>query len=94
MTSTRHYRRFVFSTPSDLMSLEGSSTVGTGQRLRLYQAMARLETVTPLQLAMATDNSAWFIDGWLQAQTRAGYIALDEQTEQYALFCRIRTVNH
>ena len=84
----RPYGRLVLTAPTSLMNFEGPSTVATGQRLRLYEAMERLETVTPVKLAMATDNSVWFIDGWLQAQSRAGYIAFDPQTEQYALFCR------
>jgi hypothetical protein len=90
MTLTRPYGRFVFTAPTDLMSFEGSSTVATGQRLRLYEAMARLDSSTPIQLAMATGNSVWFIDGWLQAQSSAGYIEFDALTEQYALFCLIQ----
>jgi hypothetical protein len=89
MTLTRSYGRFVFTEPTDLMSFDSSSTVATGQRLRLYEAMVSLKTVTPVQLAMATGTAVWFIDSWLQAQSHAGYAVFDPMTERYSLFCQI-----
>ena len=74
---------------ADLLTSAGAATVATGRRLGLYDAMARLESVTPLQLAMATDASAWFIEAWLQAQSSAGYAVFDPVAETYSLSCRL-----
>lgn len=90
MTFTLPSGSFVSPVCADLIAFDGSAIVATGQRLRFYDAMERLENVTPLQLAMATDASAWFVDGWLQAQARAGYVVFDPRTERYTLFCRLQ----
>jgi hypothetical protein len=67
----------------------GHASIGIGERLHLYEALARLESATALQLAMATRCSVWFADGWLQAQARQGCAVFDAATDRYSLFCRI-----
>jgi len=63
--------------------------VGTGERLGFYAALARLESTTAVELAMAAHASAWFAEAWLQAQARAGYAVYTSETDRYSLFCRI-----
>jgi hypothetical protein len=74
---------------ANFVATAGPATVDSGQRLGLYKAMASLESVTPLQLAMTANASVWFTDGWLQAQASQGYAVFDPITERYSLFCRI-----
>jgi hypothetical protein len=89
MTSTLPSRSFMPFPLANFIVPTGPASVATGERLHLYAVMARLETVTVLELAMAAGASAWFVDSWLQAQISAGYAVFDPETDRYALFCRI-----
>ena len=89
MTATLPSRSFIPSTLSGFTIPTGPASVATGERLRLYDIMARLETVTMLELAVAAGASAWFVHSWLQAQVSDGYIVFRPETDRYALFCRI-----
>jgi len=80
-------RSMPLTSDASFVATAGPATVGTGERLGFYTAMARLESVTAIELAMAADASVWFTDAWLQAQTHAGYTVQDTVTDRYSLFC-------
>jgi hypothetical protein len=82
-------RSMPLTSDASFVATAGPATVGTGERLGFYTAMARLESVTAIELAMAADASVWFTDAWLLAQTRTGYAIHDPATDRYALFCRL-----
>jgi hypothetical protein len=82
VTTTLPSRSFM---PPTTVIPTGPAAVATGRRLGFYTAMTRLGPVTPLQLAMAADASAWFTDAWLQSQAASGHATFDPTTDRYAL---------
>ena len=77
------------SMSGEFVAAAGTATVGMGERFHLYEAMADAGSITITELADATDTPLWFVEGWLYAQVKAGYVTFDANTDRYSLFCRL-----
>lgn len=77
------------SMSGEFVAAAGTATVAMGERFHLYEAMAEAESVSITELADATDTPLWFVEGWLYAQVKAGYVAFDPITHRYSLFCSL-----
>lgn len=76
------------STSSEFVAAAGQATVAMGERLNLYEQMGNGESVTSIELALATNLPVWFTEGWLEAQVNAGYAVYEAETGRYSLSCR------
>ena len=77
------------SSSGEFVAAAGAATVAMGERLGLYEIMGDFEGVSCGELALASKAPPWFIQGWLEAQFKAGFVVRDPDSELYALSCRI-----
>lgn len=69
----------------DLGAALSSQLVYIGQKLGLYQALARNGEMTPAQLASATDTVERYVREWLINQAASGYVSYDPASGRYCL---------
>jgi SAM-dependent methyltransferase len=69
----------------DLGAAMGAALVLIGDKLGLYQAMARMGPVTSEELARATGTAERYVREWLAAQAAAGYAEYDPETRRFHL---------
>lgn len=76
---------FVFKAVDELGATLNTALVVMGDRLGLYKAMAANGSVTPVELAKATETAEPYIREWLNAQAAGGYVEYDPETKRYTL---------
>jgi len=69
----------------DLGAAMGAALVLIGDKLGLYQAMARMGPVTSEELARATGTAERYVREWLAAQAAARYAEYDPETQRFHL---------
>lgn len=70
---------------ADLGAAMGAALVLVGDKLGLYQAMARMGPVTSEELAHATGTAERYVREWLAAQAAAGYAEYDSEARRFHL---------
>lgn len=70
---------------SDLGGTANAVLVIVGDRLGLYETLAKIGPLTPAQLAAHTGTTERYIREWLAAQAASGYITYDSSTEQFSM---------
>jgi SAM-dependent methyltransferase len=76
---------FLGKVVGDFGAALSADLVYIGQRLGLYQAMARLGPLTPVELARKTDTHERYIREWLLNQAASGYCEYDPRSGKYSL---------
>src|SRR6266850_4041131 len=76
---------FLGKVVGDFGAALSADLVYIGQRLGLYQAMARLGPLTPVELAKKTETQERYIREWLLNQAAGGYCEYDPKTGKYSL---------
>ncbi|MFC7009483.1 hypothetical protein [Halalkalicoccus salilacus] len=56
-----------------------------GDRLGLYDALAKHGPLTPSELADRTDTAERYVREWLAASAASDYVSYDPETERYSL---------
>ena len=56
-----------------------------GDKLGLYEALARADSHTSAELAERTDTAERYIREWLRSQAAGGYVTYDSETDRYSL---------
>jgi SAM-dependent methyltransferase len=69
----------------DLGAAMGAALVLIGDKLGLYQAMAKMGPVTSEELARATGTAERYVREWLAAQAAARYAEYDPETRRFHL---------
>jgi hypothetical protein len=77
------------SVSAEFVASSGAATVGMGERLGLYDSLAKLGSASSVDLAADRCLPIWLIDGWLSAQAAGGYLSYDEETDTYRLACEL-----
>ena len=76
---------FMAKMVGDLGAAMGAALVLIGDKLGLYQAMARMGPVTSEELARATGTAERYVREWLAAQAAARYAEYDPETRRFHL---------
>jgi SAM-dependent methyltransferase len=70
---------------NDIGAAWSANMVLLGDKLGLYQAMAKMGPVTPAELANETGTAERYIREWLGNQAAGGYVTYDPATARYTL---------
>jgi len=81
----RKLEEFMAKMVGDLGAAMGAALVLIGDKLGLYQAMARMGPVTSEELARATGTAERYVREWLAAQAAARYAEYDPETRRFHL---------
>ena len=93
MSSTIQYREinedkmnaFLGKVVSDFGASLSSSLAYIGQKLGLYEAIAKASHVSPAELAQQTNTNERYIREWLINQAAGGYVDYDAESGHYSL---------
>ena len=75
----------VGSTVGELAAAVSGVLALLGDRLGLYQAMAKLGPLTPTELAKKTETQERYVREWLLNQAAGGYCEYDPKSGKYSL---------
>jgi 2-polyprenyl-3-methyl-5-hydroxy-6-metoxy-1,4-benzoquinol methylase len=70
---------------ADIAAAAGFACAYIGDRLGLYKAMAKLDSVSSSELASATDTNERYVREWLLNQAAGGYVLYDPASKKYSL---------
>src|ERR1041385_9060876 len=93
MSSTIQYREinedkmnaFLGKVVEDFGASLSSSLAYIGQKLGLYEAIAKAGHISPAELAQQTNTNERYIREWLINQAAGGYVDYDAETGRYSL---------
>jgi 2-polyprenyl-3-methyl-5-hydroxy-6-metoxy-1,4-benzoquinol methylase len=78
--------QFLGSCVNDFGATMHAGLVVIGESLGLYKAMAKAgKSLTPDELAAATETNARYVREWLNAQAAGGYVSYDAENQTYFL---------
>ncbi len=84
-TLTPELEALVGKVITDLGGTSNALLVIIGDRLGLYETLAKIGPLTPAELAAHTSTTERYIREWLCAQAASGYVEYDAATEQFSM---------
>ncbi len=84
-TLTPELESLVGKVITDLGGTANALLVIVGDRLGLYETLARIGPLTPAELARSTNTNERYIREWLSAQAASGYVEYDAATELFSM---------
>lgn len=85
LTLTPELESLVGKVITDLGATSNALLVIIGDRLGLYETLAKIGPLTPAELARHSSTSERYIREWLSAQAASGFVTYDPATERFSM---------